>query len=323
MVGQHVIKGRQLPETLAHALGRSDALAVAGAGASAARPAPRRARPRPRRFFRARPLAECLAGEWFSPLEKWTLAHAERPYPTAAEKVRLAALAGLQLGAVHTWFRNMRKRKYFHLERGVRPPADAFETQLLSLMPHAPQPPTHDTRFSPPAPAPAAPGLGALLEAVAAAQHVHAGAETRVVLAPVRGSFGVLLDRAPGAAVVAGFGDAGVERASGLRVGDVVVAADGRRLAGAPWEDVVRRIRARGRAGEPLELVVRPAGAAAPVTPPRAADGIPAAAAPRAAPGPPAPPTPPAVKRAAPTEDPAGPAPPAKRRGVRSLKHNT
>ena len=36
MVGQHVIKGRQLPETLAHALGRSDALAVAGAGASAA-----------------------------------------------------------------------------------------------------------------------------------------------------------------------------------------------------------------------------------------------------------------------------------------------
>ena len=288
----------------------------------AARPAPRRARPRPRRFFRARPLAECLAGEWFSPLEKWTLAHAERPYPTAAEKVRLAALAGLQLGAVHTWFRNMRKRKYFHLERGVRPPADAFETQLLSLMPHAPQPPTHDTRFPPPpAPAPAAPGLGALLEAVAAAQHVRAGAETRVVLAPVRGSFGVLLDRAPGAAVVAGFGDAGVERASGLRVGDVVVAADGRRLAGAPWENVVRRIRARGRAGEPLELVVRPAGAAAPVTPPRAEDRISAAA----APGPPAPPTPTAVKRAAP-EDPAGAvaeasagaAPPAKR-----LKHNT
>jgi hypothetical protein len=90
--------------------------------------------PRRGRTFPVRTLAECLASDNFSILEKWTLEHASKPYPTSQEKQKLAERCGLELNSVHTWFRNMRKRKFLHLEKGSRPPADAFETQLLAFM---------------------------------------------------------------------------------------------------------------------------------------------------------------------------------------------
>ena len=82
--------------------------------------------------------------------------------------------------------------------------------------------------------------------------------ERRVVVEPgVGGSFGVLLDRGEGCAIVAGFASDEIAEKTSLKVGEVVVAADRRRLAGAQWDDIVARIRCCGRAGEPLELVVR------------------------------------------------------------------
>ncbi|CAH0370669.1 unnamed protein product [Pelagomonas calceolata] len=86
------------------------------------------------RTFPVHSLAECLASDKFSILEKWTLEHASKPYPTSQEKQNLAEQCGLERGSVDHWFRNMRKRKFFHLERGSRPPEDAFETQLLAFM---------------------------------------------------------------------------------------------------------------------------------------------------------------------------------------------
>ena len=145
------ITSQQLPPTLQAKVERSDELAsnkvrpvshIAAAAASL----PKRPRiasqygsgsgggPRRGRTFPVRTLAECLASDNFSILEKWTLEHASKPYPTSQEKQKLAERCGLELNSVHTWFRNMRKRKFFHLERGSRPPADAFETQLLAFM---------------------------------------------------------------------------------------------------------------------------------------------------------------------------------------------
>ena len=145
------ITSQQLPPALQEKVQRSDTLAsqktrpvshIAAAAASL----PKRPRiasqygsgsgggPRRGRTFPVRTLAECLASDNFSILEKWTLEHAAKPYPTSQEKQKLAERCGLELNSVHTWFRNMRKRKFFHLERGSRPPADAFETQLLAFM---------------------------------------------------------------------------------------------------------------------------------------------------------------------------------------------
>ena len=227
-------------------------------------------------------LAACLESDHFSILEKWTLRHAARPYPSTQEKQQLAESCGLELESVHTWFRNMRKRKFFHLQRASRAPADAFEIQLLAFMrasPTAVTPPVGrntapDVESPAPAvtvtPAPPQPPYRPRVRAPPPAQarysavNVHApralaAGERRVVVAPgVGGSFGVLLDRGEICAVVAGFADEAIARATGLHVGDVVVAADRRRLAGAAWEDIVARIRCCGRARESLELVVRP-----------------------------------------------------------------
>jgi len=95
---------------------------------------PRKVRPRRGRTFRVRSLAECLASDNFSILEKWTLEHASKPYPTSQEKQNLAERCCIERGSVDQWFQNMRKRKFFHLERGSRLPEDAFETQLLAFM---------------------------------------------------------------------------------------------------------------------------------------------------------------------------------------------
>ena len=233
-------------------------------------------------------LAACLESDHFSLLEKWTLRHAARPYPSTQEKQQLAESCGLELESVHTWFRNMRKRKFFHLQRASRAPADAFETQLLAFMrdgstavtppvgggrdtardtapdvespapavtvtPAPPQPPYRPRVRAPP------PAQARYSAADVHAPRALAAGERRVVAAPgVGGSFGVLLDRGADCAVVAGFADEAIARATGLHVGDVVVAADQRRLAGAAWEDIVARIRCCGRAREPLDLVVRP-----------------------------------------------------------------
>ena len=66
-----------------------------------------------------------------------------------------------------------------------------------------------------------------------------------------------MLERGEGCAIVAGFASDDIAEKTSLRVGEVVVAADGRRLAGAAWDDIVARIGCCGRAGVPLELVVR------------------------------------------------------------------
>ena len=213
-------------------------------------------------------MAECLASDNFSILEKWTLEHAAKPYPTSQEKQKLAERCGLELNSVHTWFRNMRKRKFFHLERGSRPPADAFETQLLAFMRAEGLKPPEVKVVTPTAPAVAAPApVPARPPSLKGTRYspadIHpprplAPGERRVVVEPgVGGSFGVLLDRGEGCAIVAGFASDEVAEKTSLRVGEVVVAADRRRLAGAAWDDIVARIRCCGRAGEPLELVVR------------------------------------------------------------------
>ena len=214
-----------------------------------------------------RTLAECLASDNFSILEKWTLEHASKPYPSSQEKQKLAERCGLELNSVHTWFRNMRKRKFFHLERGSRPPADAFETQLLAFMKaEGLQPPEVKvvTPTAPaPTPAPSVPRPPSLKGTRYSPADIHpprplAPGERRVVVEPsVGGSFGVLLDRGEGCAIVAGFASDEIAEKTSLKVGEVVVAADRRRLAGAQWDDIVARIRCCGRAGEPLELVVR------------------------------------------------------------------
>jgi hypothetical protein len=68
-----------------------------------------------------------------------------------------------------------------------------------------------------------------------------------------------LLDRGEGCAIVTGFASDDIAQSTSLKVGEVVVAADRRRLAGAAWDDIIARIRCCGLAGEPLELVVREA----------------------------------------------------------------
>ena len=161
-----------------------------------------------------RTLAECLASDNFSILEKWTLEHAAKPYPTSQEKQKLAERCGLELNSVHTWFRNMRKRKFFHLERGSRPPADAFETQLLAFMRAEGLKPPEVKVVTPTAPAVEAPAPArppSLKGTRYSPADIHpprplAPGERRVVVEPgVGGSFGVLLDRGEGCAIVAGF----------------------------------------------------------------------------------------------------------------------
>mmetsp|Transcript_9442 Transcript_9442/g.29341 ORF Transcript_9442/g.29341 Transcript_9442/m.29341 type:complete len:355 (-) Transcript_9442:8-1072(-) len=278
------ITSQQLPPTLQAKVERSDTLAsqktrpvshIAAAAASL----PKRPRiasqygsgsgggPRRGRTFPVRTLAECLASDNFSILEKWTLEHASKPYPTSQEKQKLAERCGLELNSVHTWFRNMRKRKFFHLERGSRPPADAFETQLLAFMKAEGLKPPEVKVVTPTAPEPKEPAPVVRPPSLKGTRYspadIHpprplAPGERRVVVEPgVGGSFGVLLDRGEGCAIVAGFASDEVAEKTSLKVGEVVVAADRRRLAGAAWDDIVARIRCCGRAGEPLELVVR------------------------------------------------------------------
>ncbi|KAH8066184.1 chlorophyll A-B binding protein [Aureococcus anophagefferens] len=61
------------------------------------------------------------------------------PYPSPETKDSLARDSRLSLKQVQHWFSNMRKRKYLKLGTGAgkRAPKDAFEAQLLALMPAA------------------------------------------------------------------------------------------------------------------------------------------------------------------------------------------
>ena len=60
-------------------------------------------------------------------------------YPSPETKDSLARDSRLSLKQVQHWFSNMRKRKYLRLGTGAgkRAPKDAFEAQLLALMPGA------------------------------------------------------------------------------------------------------------------------------------------------------------------------------------------
>jgi len=150
-----------------------------GTRAARRRAPPAYRKPTPRREPERAPpaptsLAEALASDHWTLLEKWTFEHADKPrvpprrgasggfgpprargpasppppttraprrprYPSPETKDSLARDSRLSLKQVQHWFSNMRKRKYLKLGTGAgkRAPKDAFEAQLLALMPAA------------------------------------------------------------------------------------------------------------------------------------------------------------------------------------------
>ena len=67
-----------------------------------------------------RTLAECLASDNFSILEKWTLEHAAKPYPTSQEKQKLAGRAKSSRRARDAYMRVCAPLRYLLCRRWIK-----------------------------------------------------------------------------------------------------------------------------------------------------------------------------------------------------------